>query len=417
MTIDLASSPASPPTPPTPSPPPPSPPMCLVFAPSLESLSVAAACFIIGALAGLFRPRGRRGHWKNDECAVRQVVVAQAAPCHRPEAGEPAKLSKGLPEQPGAGAKLSKRLPEQQQWQQLLDPSASCAVREALFANPSLDDLSLVDRLCATGSTAAADAVRESLAVRELCNRCPGSSLPDARRFLRARQANLHKAEVMLRADLEWRSRFRPEAVSQADVPTAMATGCWRSLGPTGDVSTAAAGADGPAAAGADGTVAAAAPEAYMILWVQVGLWRPHLYSVDEYTKFVIYFLERLSTERFIVMFDMSGWSLSAGAHLRKVAALISTLQDHYPERLELALMLRCPGIFAATWRLIKPMIDQVTANKVCFVKAGAEGERAEMIARSIPLAVVPSIYGGTVDAAAIPCPNIAGEPNVAVMK
>jgi len=54
-----------------------------------------------------------------------------------------------------------------------------------------------------------------------------------ALRFARARQGDLSKAKPFLRADLAWREETHPEAVTQADVPTAMASGCWRMLGCT----------------------------------------------------------------------------------------------------------------------------------------------------------------------------------------
>ena len=44
--------------------------------------------------------------------------------------------------------------------------------------------------------------------------------------------------------------------------------------------------------------------------------------------------------ERFIVIFD-KGWKLSHAMHMRKIKRLISTLQDHYPERLEAAILMR----------------------------------------------------------------------------
>ena len=50
----------------------------------------------------------------------------------------------------------------------------------------------------------------------------------------------------------------------------------------------------------------------------------------------------------------------------------MSTVQDHYPERLRAALLIRTPGIFEASWRLIKPWIDPNTAQKVHFLPRGA---------------------------------------------
>ena len=83
--------------------------------------------------------------------------------------------------------------------------------------------------------------------------------------------------------------------------------------------------------------------------------------------RYVTYFMESLTRNerRFIVVFDMSGWRLSHGLQLRKVHALVRTLQDHYPEMLEAAILLKVNRFFASAWRLIKPLLDPVTASKV----------------------------------------------------
>ena len=51
------------------------------------------------------------------------------------------------------------------------------------------------------------------------------------------------------------------------------------------------------------------------MLWIQLSLWRPDEYDVDEYTAMVVYFLEHLPTlgATFVVLFDMEGWRISHG--------------------------------------------------------------------------------------------------------
>jgi len=89
----------------------------------------------------------------------------------------------------------------------------------------------------------------------------------------------------------------------------------------------------------------------------------------------VVYFSERLPRlgPTHVVLFDMSGWKLSHGTHARKLKALISTVQDHYPERLRAALLIRAPAIFELTWKMIKQWVDPVTAAKVHFLPGGAK--------------------------------------------
>jgi len=162
-----------------------------------------------------------------------------------------------------------------------------------------------------------------------------------ALRFSRARQGNLAKAEAFLAADLKWREETKPEATAQADIMRALPSGCWRLLG----------------------TIA----ESRMpVLFINLALWNPNDYDVDEYGRYVIYFLEAMGRlgERFIVIFDTK-WKLSHGMQMRKVKRLINVLQDHYPERLERALLMRAPAIFASAWAIIKGFTDPVTAAKV----------------------------------------------------
>ena len=96
---------------------------------------------------------------------------------------------------------------------------------------------------------------------------------------------------------------------------------------------------------------------------------------------------------------------------MSKVQRLVSTVQDHYPERLEKALLLRAPLIFASAWAVIKGFIDPVTAAKVRFVTSNSEAETTAL-KEAGAYEVVPSSYGGGNDEL-LPVPNVPGEPNV----
>ena len=96
---------------------------------------------------------------------------------------------------------------------------------------------------------------------------------------------------------------------------------------------------------------------------------------------------------------------------MRKVGRLISTLQDHYPERLQKALLLRANGIFIAAFKIISTFIDPITAAKVAFVPATAEAERKALDAVGA-WHLHPTAYGGP-NEAPLPVPNLPGEPNI----
>ena len=210
-----------------------------------------------------------------------------------------------------------------------------------------------------------------------------------ALRFSRARKGDLAKTEAFLAADLKWRADFKPDRVRQADLPNALPSGSWRLVGQS-------------------------SPDGYPVLLVTLALWNPSDYDVEEYGSYACYFLEAMCRigERFIVVFDMAGWKLSHALHMRKIKRLVSTLQDHYPERLERALLLRAPGIFAGAWKIIKGFVDPNTAAKVAFIANSREAE-SQALEEVGALRVVPTCYGGH-NEEVVPVPNIPGEPSVA---
>ena len=234
-------------------------------------------------------------------------------------------------------------------------------------------------------------AERELLA--QLCGQFPGVPEKDALRFLVARNFDVSKAAPFLEADLAWRKSYAPSEVTQASVPRVLPSGHWRSLG-TMQV---------------EGVSVA-------VIWVQVSLFWPEQYDVPEFHALLVYFLERLGqvAEQFVFLFDMAGWRISHGLHLRKVHAHITTLQEHYPERLRAALLVGVPAIFFASWKLIRLMLDPVTASKVFFLRGG-ESQAAELL-EHIDKSILPVRYGGERRDEDTPVPGLEGEPTVEVL-
>jgi hypothetical protein len=221
-----------------------------------------------------------------------------------------------------------------------------------------------------------------------------GVDAKTAMRFSKARKGDLKKADPFLAEDVKWRAEYKPQDIKQSDIPAALPSGCWRLLGQSAE------GMGGGSGGG------------FPVLFIDLSLWNPSDYDVDEYGRYVCYFLEAMCRigDRFIVIFDMKGWKLSHALHLRKVKRLVSTLQDHYPERLEAAVLMRAPGIFASAWAVIKGFIDPVTATKVRFT-AGTDSELAAHKQLGV-LDVVPTSYGGG-NAKQVPVPNVPGEPDI----
>ena len=178
-----------------------------------------------------------------------------------------------------------------------------------LEADPSLASSELATECSANGKAAAALALTEHMQVEQLKAAHPSVSSVDARRFLRARAPDLKKAEALLAADVAWRKegvdgmekgqKVKPSEVTAEHIPIALSTGCWRMLGTT--------------------------TANYPVLWIQVALWHPGIYSLEEYVRYVVFFLERMckigdpDKARFVVLFDMGGWRFSHALQLRKV--------------------------------------------------------------------------------------------------
>ena len=178
----------------------------------------------------------------------------------------------------------------------------------------------------------------------------PSLKSDDVRRFLLASKGITTKARHSLDATTAWRLKIKPETITQSMIMPALDMGCWRLMGMS--------------------------ESGHPVLWIQLTLWQPQRYDVETYTLHTVYWLEALAKlgERFIVVFDLVGWKLSHATEIRKIAALVDTLQKHYPERLQAALLLRAPLIFSAPWTVIKPLLHPITAAKVARTSASVSG-------------------------------------------
>lgn len=91
-----------------------------------------------------------------------------------------------------------------------------------------------------------------------------------------------------------------------------------------------------------------------------------------------------------IICFD--GYSMSNAPSIGITRETISTLQNHYPERLNACYLVNTPGVFNVLWSLAKPFIDSVTRSKINFIR----GEKAkEKLSESYDLHNIEDICGG----------------------
>nr|XP_027089748.1 phosphatidylinositol transfer protein 3-like [Coffea arabica]XP_027089749.1 phosphatidylinositol transfer protein 3-like [Coffea arabica] len=165
-------------------------------------------------------------------------------------------------------------------------------------------------------------------------------------RYLRARNWNVKKAVKMLKASLKWRREYKPEEIRWEDVAHEAETGkIYRSnykdkLGRT------------------------------------VLVMRPRCQnskSIKGQIKYLVYCMENAivnlpeNQEQMVWLIDFHGFNMShISVKVTKETAHV--LQEHYPERLGMAVLYDAPKIFEPFWKVVKPFLEPKTANKVKFV-------------------------------------------------
>ncbi len=93
---------------------------------------------------------------------------------------------------------------------------------------------------------------------------------------------------------------------------------------------------------------------------------------------------------------DLAGLSLAPnGIAMDIFKETVRIDQAYYPERLHKIIFINAPFIFRPIWAVLKPWLDPVTREK--FHVYGPTGYQ-EMLTELIDPALLPDIYGGTLD-------------------
>jgi len=94
----------------------------------------------------------------------------------------------------------------------------------------------------------------------------------------------------------------------------------------------------------------------------------------DGQMKHLVYNLERAiacteknGKEKYVILIDYDGWSLSKAPSVSATRQTLKILQHHYPERLYRSYILNPPMLFRGFWSLTKPFIDPITKQKIQF--------------------------------------------------
>ncbi|XAR48342.1 hypothetical protein NMG60_11031133 [Bertholletia excelsa] len=165
-------------------------------------------------------------------------------------------------------------------------------------------------------------------------------------RYLRARNWHTKKASKLLKETLRWRLEYKPEKIQWEDV--------------------------------ADEAKTAKLYQAdYLDKWGRtVLIMRPGIQSmssIDVQIKYFIYCMERAimglkpDQEQMVWLIDFQGWNMSS-ISVKVIRETAHILQDHYPERLALAILYNPPKVFEPFWLMVKPFLEPKTYKKVKFV-------------------------------------------------
>lgn len=196
-------------------------------------------------------------------------------------------------------------------------------------------------------------------------------------RYLRARDWDLNKAEIMLRASLAWREDYKPDEITLEEIEEEAA----------------------------DGKIYfnnEFLPNGWPIVWMKVG--RDKGNDRVRKLKFLVWSLERLiaamDTSRgvekmcWITDFKGTGAKSASKAYVQLSLDCLHTLLNHYPERLGVAYAVNPPKLFSVFWKMLTPFMNEVTINKIKFIQP----KEYPIIVKDLGAELVEKEYGGSKD-------------------
>eukprot|EP01018_Ginkgo_biloba_P002037 Gb_06593 [translate_table: standard] len=193
------------------------------------------------------------------------------------------------------------------------------------------------------------------------------------RRYLEARNWNVHKSKKMLEETLKWRAAYKPEEIRWDEV----------------------------AAEGETGKVYRANyPDRFGRTVIVMTPGKQNTTSHDNQLRHLVYLLENAvinlptGQEQMVWLIDFNGWSLSNSVPIKTARETANILQNQYPERLAVAFLYNPPRIFETFWKIVKYFLDPKTFQKVKFVYPKCE-ESANLMQQVFDLEKLPVAFGG----------------------
>ncbi|KAK7275746.1 hypothetical protein RIF29_16868 [Crotalaria pallida] len=164
-------------------------------------------------------------------------------------------------------------------------------------------------------------------------------------RYLRARNWNVKKAAKMLKQSLKWRAEYKPEEIRWEEVAHEAETGKIYRTNYTDKHGR---------------TVLVMRPS------------RQNSKSTKGQIKYLVYCMENAvlnlppEQEQMVWLIDFEGFNLSH-ISVKVTRETAHVLQEHYPERLGLAILYNPPKFFEPFFTMVKPLLEPKTYNKVKF--------------------------------------------------
>jgi len=210
-------------------------------------------------------------------------------------------------------------------------------------------------------------------------------------RNLRARKWDVLKAFEMLKKTLLWRKEYKPESITFEDIEEELRTGKqYRSGRDRFGRRIIVMRPSRENTREHDGNIR------LLVYTFENALWRTNGERIVRGSSNI----PALAQEQICVLINFTKWSLKLSPPWRTSMETLHIMQEHYPERLGLAVCYDPPSVFSVFWKLISPFVDVKTKSKIRFVQPrGDKQKAAKKMNEMFHPNTIDSDMGGRVDA------------------
>jgi len=197
-------------------------------------------------------------------------------------------------------------------------------------------------------------------------------------RYLKARDWRFDAAKAMLVETMKWRAEFKPDEITTDMVASSIRLGGMYHHG----------------------------YDRYCrpMIYLKVAE-KPDPHTRLEKMQFMIFTLEQAikrmekerGVEKMVWCVNCKNYNFKYNGEFGFARELLSILQNHYPERLGVLILVDAPFVFRAFWKVISPFVDAKTLKKVVFV-SGSKNEKRKILEEFIDLKDLPAKYFGDSD-------------------